>query len=162
MHGGYLWVNSELGKGSTFTVLLPAQLAPETTTLELPIIIPDSRPLVLVLDDDPTGLQLVRDYLNDAQYQVVTTRNPAELMVIAKHIRPSIIITDVMMPNISGWEILRQLKSDIETMAIPVIVMSIVEQRNIGLQLGAADYLVKPVPQPIFLRTLERLVVRNG
>jgi signal transduction histidine kinase/CheY-like chemotaxis protein len=156
LHGGYLWVESELGQGSTFNVLLPFEQ--ETVNLiERPIEIDPERPLVLVVDDDPGALQLVQDYLSDGVYQVLGTPNPGFALELARRYHPTAIITDIMMPNISGWEVLRELKGDQETAAIPVIVMSMIEQKTIGFYLGASDYLVKPITRAMLLESLARV-----
>jgi len=144
LHGGYVWVDSELGRGSKFVLLIPA-LPFGMSDGSLPHIERDDRPLVLVLDDDPTALGLVRDYLDEATYQVIGTQNPSEGLYFAHRMRPDVIITDVMMPTMSGWDVLRNLKNDPMTAPIPVIVMSILDQRAQGASLGASAYLVKPV-----------------
>jgi signal transduction histidine kinase/CheY-like chemotaxis protein len=156
MHHGYIWVESELGQGSTFTVLLPfAQPAEYVDT------IPDEpdpeHPLILVVDDDPMALQLVQDYLSQDQYQVIGTTSPAQALELARKLHPAVVITDIMMPTVSGWEILRELKRDPTTSNIPVIVLSIIDQRTIGYYLGAADYLVKPITRDALQTALERV-----
>jgi signal transduction histidine kinase/DNA-binding response OmpR family regulator len=156
LHGGYLWVDSELGQGSTFNVLLPFE--PETAKLsEKPVDIDPNRPLVLVVDDDPGALQLVQDYLSDGVYQVLGTPNPGSALELARRYHPTAIITDIMMPGISGWEVLRELKGDKDTADIPVIVQSMIEQKTIGFYLGAADYLVKPVTRAALLEALAKV-----
>ncbi|MCB9449973.1 MAG: GAF domain-containing protein [Anaerolineaceae bacterium] len=154
MHKGYIWVDSELGRGSTFTIILPSisQLTEET------IIERSDLPLILVVDDDPLAIQLVQDYLGQDVYQVVGTTNPSEALVMARRLQPAAIIIDIMMPIISGWELLTNLKRDTQTLSIPVIVLSVVEQQTVGYYLGAADYLTKPVNQNVLHDALARVV----
>ncbi|MCB9457625.1 MAG: GAF domain-containing protein [Anaerolineaceae bacterium] len=153
MHGGYIWVESDLGKGSIFTVLLPSTtLTPDVEHQ------PDNLPLILVVDDDPLAIQMVQDYLSQAEYHVVGTTNPAEALLMARRLQPAAIIIDVMMPVVSGWELLTNLKQDSATMKIPVIVLSVIEQQTVGYYLGAADYLTKPVTQSRLQDTLTRVV----
>jgi CheY-like chemotaxis protein len=88
---------------------------------------------------------------------VVGTGNPAQAVEMARRLQPAAIITDIMMPTINGWEVLRALKNDKETAGIPVIILSIIEQKTVGFYLGAADYLVKPINREALLKALERV-----
>jgi signal transduction histidine kinase/CheY-like chemotaxis protein/putative methionine-R-sulfoxide reductase with GAF domain len=161
LHGGYVWVESELGHGSTFVVLIPA-LPFGLNDGSLPDIQRDGRPVVLVMDDDPTALELVRDYLDPADYQVIGTQNPSEGLYFAHRMRPDVIITDVMMPTMSGWDVLRNLKNDPLTAAIPVIVMSVLDQRAQGASLGASAYLVKPVKREIMVGGVQQALGKKS
>jgi len=156
MHQGYIWVESEVDKGSTFTVILPLETEPQAAPVQEPALDPE-RPLVLIVDDDPSALQLVQDYLSLYAYQVVGTNNPKQALELARRLHPAVVITDVMMPEVSGWEVLRQLKTDKETSNIPVIIASIIEQRTIGYYLGAADYLTKPINREGLLNAIDRV-----
>lgn len=156
LHQGFVWVDSMLGEGSTFYVLLPSA-PPADKTVEIPTI-EDGRPLVLVIDDDVSTLQLTEDYISHNGYRVVATREATHAIMLAKRLKPSAIITDVVMPHMDGWEILRQLKSDPETQPIPVIVLSILDKKTTGIYLGASDYLIKPVSQKTLLDSLARFV----
>ncbi|MEO8607075.1 MAG: GAF domain-containing protein [Chloroflexota bacterium] len=155
LHHGHIWVQSEPGKGSTFNVILPFEPPPDFETM-IPEQSDPERPLILVVDDDPLALQLVQDYLSQDRYQIVGTTSPAQALELARKLSPSVIITDIMMPGISGWEVLRELKADKETAHIPVIILSIVEQKTVGFYLGAADYLVKPITRETLQAALDR------
>jgi signal transduction histidine kinase/CheY-like chemotaxis protein len=156
MHHGYIWVESEPGQGSTFTVLLPFS-PPQEYKSFIPEHADPDRPLILVVDDDPTALQLIQDYLSQDRYQVVGTTSPTQALELARKLRPAAVITDIMMPDISGWEVLRELKSDKDISDIPVIILSIIDQKTVGFYLGAADYLVKPINRDDLQKTLERV-----
>ncbi|MBI5669634.1 MAG: response regulator [Chloroflexi bacterium] len=156
MHQGYIGVSSQPGQGATFTVLLPL---PDETDEALPQPAADpERPTILVIDDDPAAVQLISDYLSRELYTVVGTTNPAQALELARRLRPAAIITDVMMPTINGWEILRALKAEKDTADIPVIVLSVMEQQTVGFYLGAADYLTKPINRQALYEALERTV----
>ena len=150
--GGDLTVASEAGKGSTFTAIIPAQVievAEETIpTLSAPaaeIASTGSGPLVLVIDDDATVQDLLRRSLNRDGFRVETAPDGTSGLARARKLHPDIITLDVMMPGMDGWEVLAALKEDPETADIPVIVVSIVDERGLGFSLGAADYLTKPL-----------------
>jgi signal transduction histidine kinase/ActR/RegA family two-component response regulator len=160
MHGGHIWVESEMGEGSVFHILLPSH---EDTTagFEHPEVIEDKRAIILVLDDDPAALQLIRDYLDEKVYQVVVTRNPNEAIELAYRLRPQAILTDVMMAGMSGWDVLRSLKLNARTAHIPVIIISVTEQQSTAFQLGATEYLVKPFARQSLIEMLERHIQRE-
>jgi signal transduction histidine kinase/DNA-binding response OmpR family regulator len=156
LHEGYLWVESVPNVGSTFSILLPTPLQ-GASTQEL-MVYDDSRPLILVLDDDAQTLQLLDDYLTNGGYRVKTISEPTRIFEYARQLRPSAIITDVMMPQIDGWDVLRRLKGEADTQHIPVIVVSVLDKRTTAFYLGAADYLTKPVSQQNLLNSLARFV----
>jgi signal transduction histidine kinase/CheY-like chemotaxis protein len=150
MHGGHIWVSSEEGRGSTFGFMLPCM--PTQVTVEVD---PDSeRPLIMVVDDDHSILQLVRDILGEDKFQVVGIDDPLQVIKLAREFNPAVIMTDIMMPDMSGWDLLRELKHDDITADIPVIVLSVVEDKAKGYYLGASDYLIKPVNHETLLKSL--------
>jgi len=157
LHEGYIWVESAVDQGSVFTVLFPA-FNPDipTDTFDPAAVQRDSRPLVLVVDDDPVDRQLVQDYLDGEAYQVVGTANSAGAFELARQLQPDLVITDVMMEDVNGWDVLRALKADDATAHIPVIVHSALDQKPRGMGLGAADYLVKPVEREQFQTQVRR------
>ena len=150
--GGDLTVASEAGKGSTFTATIPAQvievaeeMVPAVSAPAAEIPSTGSGPLVLVIDDDATVQDLLRRSLNRDGFRVETAADGATGLARARELRPAMITLDVMMPGMDGWEVLAALKEDPETADIPVIVVSIVDERGLGFSLGAADYLTKPL-----------------
>ena len=100
---------------------------------------------------------MIQDYLSEDAYQVVGTTSPAQALELARRLHPAIIIADIVMPNASGWEALRQLKDDPSTIDIPVIILSSHEQKMMSVNLGAADYLVKPINRETLLNTMDRV-----
>ncbi|MEO8393438.1 MAG: ATP-binding protein, partial [Chloroflexota bacterium] len=156
MHEGYIWVDSDLGVGSSFNVLLPTVKLGLVDDLNIEAVHRDQRPLVLVIDDGPADRQLLQDYLDAADYQVVCTANPGAAQEIVRTLQPDLVITDVVMPEVSGWDVLRGLKADPQTAHIPVIVISILDQPKRGYDLGAADFLVKPVDRETLRAQVQR------
>lgn len=160
MMGGDITVSSEVGQGSTFTIWLPVNVADPKLTDALPAPAafagnalngdrpssePGSQKTVLVIDDDPAVRDLVQRYLTKVGFRVETAANGEEGMKLARQMRPDAITLDVLMPDMNGWSVLSAFKADPELAEIPVVVMTIVDDKNRGFALGAADYLTKPI-----------------
>ncbi len=146
MMGGDVTLTSEAGKGSTFTVRLPASTDAPT---EAPISSDRGRSTradcVLVIDDDATARELISDHLKAGGFSVVTAAGGVEGIKLAKELRPTAITLDVMMPDLDGWSVLAALRQNPELADIPVIMVSIVDDKRRGIALGAAGYLTKPI-----------------
>jgi signal transduction histidine kinase/CheY-like chemotaxis protein len=165
MMGGDITVASTPGSGSTFTIRLPADAATQAVVGPAPALkstVPGAGSSVLVIDDDPTVLDLMHRFLSKEGFSVLAAMTGIEGLRLAREHRPAAIILDVLMPDIDGWTILAALKGDPELAAIPVIVVTIVDERSRGYALGATDYLVKPVDRERLLGALRALDVRGG
>jgi signal transduction histidine kinase/DNA-binding response OmpR family regulator len=159
-HGGTIELESALGEGSRFTVILKAVDAPAVEPAEAwsPTASGSAsgRPVVLVIEDEPSGVRLLRTYLEGDGYQVRIASDGERGLEEARRSPPSAIILDVLLPGMDGWDVLRQLKSDDLLRDIPVIIVTVVDEREIGLALGAVDYLVKPVERSALLEVVGR------
>jgi signal transduction histidine kinase/DNA-binding response OmpR family regulator len=155
-HGGRIDVQSEVGVGSTFTVSLPRGVAGALDMPPSPSLQP-GRPVVLVIEDDPAAADLLRVYLDAAGCSVAITPSGRVGLEWAAELKPSAIVLDILLPDIDGWEILQRLKRDAETQGIPVLVVSVVDDRPLGLALGAVDYFVKPIARESLLEAIGRL-----
>jgi CheY-like chemotaxis protein len=160
--GGDLVVASEHGKGSTFTVTLPRQIQEPSATTQFFVKpaagsgVTIAGPCVLVIDDDPAVHDLLRRSLEKEGFRVETAADGKTGLALAKQLKPAVITLDVMMPSQDGWSVLTALKADPETAAIPVIMLSIVDDKQMGFALGAADYLTKPIDFQRLHRVLEK------
>jgi CheY-like chemotaxis protein/anti-sigma regulatory factor (Ser/Thr protein kinase) len=158
--GGHMWLETEVGVGSTFgfTVPLGPQVpdgSPLTTGEELHL------PRVVVIEDDRPSLDLLSVYLETAGLEVESAHDgPTGLDTIRRQ-KPVAVVLDIRLPRMDGWEVLAALKADPDTAAVPVVVVSMLDERAKGLSLGASDYLMKPVSREQLLAALARAGVTS-
>jgi signal transduction histidine kinase/CheY-like chemotaxis protein len=164
--GGDIRVDSQLGVGSTFTIQLPAEVvvdrkpraeAPAPTPLpESEAAAPPEASSVLVIDDDPAVHELMARFLSKEGFRVLTASGGEEGLRLARAARPDAITLDVMMPSVDGWAVLAALKADPDLADIPVVMLTIVDDKSMGYALGASDYLIKPVDRDRLVSALDK------
>ena len=166
--GGDLHATSQEGGGSTFTFVVPLNYGNQASTgAKTPVKVEDHRgaPLhdqtILVIDDHPHALSLLREILEEAGYQVLAASDGEQGLRMAQEQMPIAITLDIMMPNKDGWQVLHALKNDPKTREIPVVLVTVVDQKALGYQLGATDYLVKPLKADDLLASLSRIMSRE-
>jgi signal transduction histidine kinase/DNA-binding response OmpR family regulator len=177
MMGGDVTVESEAGKGTTFTIRLPARVPdPKAAVTSARETVAEAltartngdggaagdgaggknKDTVLVIDDDPAMHDLMRRFLGPEGFHTVSCGNGQEGLRLARELRPIAITLDVLMPATDGWSVLAALKADPELSSIPVVILSMVDDRNIAYALGATEYLTKPIDRDRLAAVLAR------
>ena len=191
LFGGRMWLESTIGTGSTFGFSVPVGAAGTGDVSAGDLVAVDTddggsgvepdhggyaldenaderaglgveAPVVVVIEDDPRSLELVTLYLEGAGLHVVGVREGREGLETVRRLRPAVVVLDIRIPGLDGWDVLASLKRDPRTASIPVIVVSIVDERGRGFALGAAEYLVKPVSRDDVLAALKRTGLLSG
>jgi CheY-like chemotaxis protein len=147
----------QLCRGSLEVISWGKEGQPFAAKITLPTL---EQATVLVIDDNADTRQLFRRYLSGGHYRFVSASNAEEGLALALELMPQLIVLDVMMPGQDGWALLGQLREHPQTDHIPVIVSTILPQEELALDLGAADFIRKPVSQTALLSALDRQLVR--
>ena len=192
--GGKVEIQSRVGEGTTFTIVLPLHVNDQRSVQDLrlntlhdqrnltflptgyafppldqvaqlgvlddagDVQLDENVRLIVAVDDNPDVLQLIAASLEQSPYRVIGIQDAAKAIEVIRELHPSAITLDIMMPKINGWQILHELKSNPQTASIPVILLTVLEDRSAGYVLGADEYLVKPVARDSLLNVLQQLV----
>ncbi len=164
MLGGSIDVTSKAGEGSTFTIVLPDQTKHSAASAAIDELnaerageaVSPSAMTVLVVDDDPTVHEVLVATLGKEGYRLTHAADGAEAIAMMRKSRPDVVTLDVMMPKMDGWSVLGVMKSDPELENIPVIMLTIVDDRNLGFSLGASEFMTKPIDRNKLIALLRK------
>ncbi|MCX8027436.1 MAG: response regulator [Thermodesulfovibrionales bacterium] len=182
LQGGEITVESEFGKGSKFSFTIPIITSDETITKgktdeieAIPVETDEDireylntitkghteKPLILIIEDDKPTSELLSLYLSKEGYRIAHVYDGRDALPRIRELNPFAIILDIMLPNKDGWEILQEIKLDPQIKDIPVIIYSIVDNKELGFTLGATDYLIKPVDKDLLIKKMNDLALRT-
>ncbi|MBM2839644.1 MAG: hypothetical protein HW412_172 [Bacteroidetes bacterium] len=169
LHGGTIRIESEWGKGTTVFFKIPMIVdASSEKILQAGMLLdalqrenfardPNVKPLALIVEDSTQAGELLQLYVESAGYRVEIARDGEQAVDMAKRLQPNVITLDLMLPVKDGWQVLRELKRHPLCKHIPIIIVSIVDEKNLGFSLGAVDYFVKPVNKNELMQAIERV-----
>jgi PAS domain S-box-containing protein len=171
LHGGTIWIQSEWGKGTTVSFRIPLIVDATSERIMQAGMLLDAlkrenwrkeggeKPLALVVEDSPQAAELLQLYIESAGYRVEIARNGADAVDMAKRLHPHVITLDLILPGKDGWEVMKELKRHPLCKHIPIIIVSIIDEKNLGFSLGAVEYFVKPVNREDLVHALDRVHV---
>lgn len=164
MHGGNMWLESASGEGSTFSFTIPIIQASPPSVREETVAppLPSSMPLIVAVDDDPDAQHLLKEYLEERPYQLHSITDSRQALAEIAQLQPQLVLLDIQMPYLSGWQLLSLLRSTPATATLPIVMCTIVDGKSQGLALGANDYLIKPISKPTILSVIQRWTQPQG
>jgi PAS domain S-box-containing protein len=174
LHGGTIWIESEWEKGTTVSFRIPLIVDATSERIMQAGMLLDAlkrenwrkeggeKPLALIVEDSPQAGELLKVYIESAGYRAEIARNGADAVDMAKRLHPNVITLDLILPGKDGWTVMKELKKHPLCKHIPVIIVSIIDEKSLGFSLGAAEYFVKPVNREELVQAMDRVHVLPG
>ncbi len=169
LHGGSIWIDSEYQQGTAVRFKIPMVIDATSERLKQAEMLIDAlyrenkagengeKPLALVIEDSVQAGELLRLHIESAGYRVEIARDGSDAIEKAKRLHPNVITLDLMLPLKDGWQVMKELKRHPLCKHIPIVIVSIIDEKNLGFSLGAVDYFVKPVNKEDLLSALDRV-----
>ena len=155
LHKGNIGLESEIGKGSNFFFTLPINPS-------VPFRISNEQLTVLAIDPDNHVTQLYESYLRETPYKLIPLTDPAMALIYTKEMKPNIITLDIQLPGNDGWRIFEKIKNDPLTSEIPIVICSLIDEKEKGNEMGVDGYLVKPILAEDFIETITSLTGKGN
>ena len=162
LHGGTIWVESERGRGSTFSFCLPLFRRSQKLAAEEPAVAAGERPLILVVEPDLASARLIQRHLDQAGYAVRVVAEAAEVPAIVREADPALVILAVQLPDMDGFTLIEQMRSDERTADIPVVAISDIEDMERALRLGVAGCLPRPIDERRLVDIVQATLAQNS
>ncbi|MEW6696124.1 MAG: response regulator [Bacillota bacterium] len=159
--GGEIIVESEMGRGSKFFFSIPVAIVAGVSPVHAREQNKTGSGVILVVEDDWTTKQLIANYLEKAGYAVIATDQGKQALTLAKIYRPDVVILDILLPDLSGWEVLEKIKKHEQIQEIPIVVCSVLPEKERAFSLGAVDFIQKPVSEKVLISRLNKLMISH-